>query len=107
MSKRKSVVREEHLTEVHRLKGKRTGATLKEEVWFKDGVVTDYNLAYVNRSRSKRDHGRILGYDNSHGYHHRHFMGAVSAIEFVSYADLVEKFYAEVHELWRQEDEEE
>jgi hypothetical protein len=49
----------------------------------------------------------VLGYDNSHDYHHRHFMGRVEAVDFSTYADLAEKFIGEVHELWRAEDEQE
>jgi hypothetical protein len=47
----------------------------------------------------------LLGYDNSHGYHHRHFMGTVEPIEFHGYQHLAERFYAEVRELWSDEDE--
>jgi hypothetical protein len=36
----------------------------------------------------------------------RHFMGEVEAIEFTTYAALVDRFIDEVHELWRLEDEE-
>ena len=39
------------------------------------------------------------GYDNAHDYHHRHFMGEVTAVEFIGYDELVSKFEAEVHEL--------
>jgi hypothetical protein len=46
----------------------------------------------------------FLGYDNSHGYHHRHFMGKTEPVEYFSYDALVERFYREVHELWRAED---
>lgn len=92
--------------EIHRLKGKRKGALLKEQIWFEDGAVVAYSLAYVNPSLCSRDHGRVLGYDNSHGYHHRHFMGKVEAIEFTTYGALAERFIGEVHELWRVEDEE-
>jgi hypothetical protein len=52
------------------------------------------------------DNGRVLGYDNSHGHHHRHFMGQVQDIEFDDYESLAARFRAEVHELWRKEDEE-
>lgn len=92
--------------EVHRLKGKRKGATLKEQVWFEDGQIIAYSLAYVNLKIFSRDNGRVLGYDNSHGYHHRHFMGMVEPIDFTSYEALAERFIEEVHELWRIEDEE-
>jgi len=93
--------------EIHRLRGKRRGALLKEQVWFEDGRVVAYSLVYINLKRCSVDHGRVLGYDNSHDYHHRHFMGKVKAIEFTTYAALVERFIDEVHELWRIEDEEE
>ena len=91
-------------SEVHRLKGRRKGATLKEQVWFENGEVVHYSLAYINLKRCSVDNGRVLGYDNSHDYHHRHFMGAVEAIEFTSYTALAERFIEEVHVLWRIED---
>jgi hypothetical protein len=34
-------------------------------------------------------------------------MGEVEAVEFTTYAALVERFIGEVHELWRIEDEKE
>jgi hypothetical protein len=92
--------------EIYRLKGKRKGALLKEQAWFEDGKVVAYSLAYLNLKRCALDNGRVLGYDNSHNYHHRHFMGVVKAIEFSTYAQLLERFIREVHELWRIEDEE-
>jgi hypothetical protein len=90
--------------EVNRLRGKRKGAVLKDQVWYEDGEVVAYSLAYINMKRCRADHGRVLGYDNSHGFHHRHFMGKVEAIEYTSYDDLLECFIEEVHELWRIED---
>lgn len=70
------------------------------------GRVIAYSLAYINHRRCAVDHGRVLGYDDSHGYHHRHFMGKAKAVKFSTYPALVERFIAEVHELWRIEDEE-
>jgi len=92
--------------EEHRLKGKRKGALLKEQIWFENGKVTGYSLAYINLKRCPLDNGRVLGYDNSHGYHHRHFMGTIEAVDFSTYTAQVERFIKEVHELWRIEDEE-
>jgi len=91
---------------VHRLKGRRKGAVLKEQTWYEDGKLVAYSLAYVNLKVSRVDNGRVLGYDNSHSHHHRHFMGRVEPIDFAGYPALVERFLAEVHELWRIEDEE-
>ena len=87
--------------------GRERGASLKEQVWFEDGKVVAYSIAYINLKRCSVDNGRVLGYDNSHDYHHGHFMGKVEAIAFTTYAALVERFIGEVHELWRKEDEEE
>ncbi|HEV2136413.1 MAG TPA: hypothetical protein VGR47_19475 [Terracidiphilus sp.] len=93
-------------TEEYRLKGKRKGALLKEQISFEDGKVLAYSLAYINLRRCPVDNGRVLGYDNSHGYHHRHFMGRIEPVDFSTYAALAERFIQEVHELWRIEDEE-
>jgi hypothetical protein len=92
--------------EEYRLKGKRKGAVLKERTWFEDGQVVAYSLAYINLKRCPVDNGRVLGYDNSHDYRHRHFMGKVEPVRFSTYAVLTERFISEVHELWRIEDEE-
>jgi hypothetical protein len=89
------------------LKKPRKGAKLKEEVWqAPNGEVLKYSLAYINTRICGKDNGRVLGYDNSHNYHHRHFMGTVEPIEFESYQALATRFREEVMELWRKEDEE-
>src|ERR1035441_391698 len=46
--------------EEHRLKGNRKGAVLKEQVWFEDGRVVAYSLAYINLRRCPVDNGRVL-----------------------------------------------
>jgi Family of unknown function (DUF6516) len=85
----------------------RRGAKLREEVWQAiDGRVTKYNLAYINHLVCQVDNGRVLGYDNAHDHHHRHFMGRVEAIPFNGYESLAACFQEEVEELWRKEDEE-
>jgi hypothetical protein len=88
------------------LKRPRRGARLREEVWqTEDGEVTKYNLAYINHLVCQVDNGRVIGYDNSHDFHHRHFMGEVEAIQFKDYETLASRFREEVQELWRNEDE--
>jgi hypothetical protein len=106
MSRKKPPVRTTRIEE-HRLKGKRKGALLKEQIWFEEGNVVACSLAYINLKQCPLDNGRVLGHDDSHGYHHRHFMGRVQAVEFSTCAALAERFIREVHELWRTEDEEE
>jgi len=105
VSQRKPPIRTMKLEE-HRLKGKRKGALLREQIWFENGHVIAYSLAYINLKQCPMDNGRVLGYDNSHDYHHRHFMGEVESVEFTTYAALAERFIEEVHDLWRIEDEE-
>jgi len=55
---------------------KRGNGTVRYEVWEDNGVVTRYNLAYINHLIFSGDNGRVIGYDNKHG-HHRHFKGAI------------------------------
>lgn len=78
---------------------------LKEEVWQAEEVVK-YSDAYVNPSICGVDNGRVLGYDNSHDHHHKHFMGKRESFEFTGYQALAARFSNEVRELWRKEDEE-
>jgi CHASE1-domain containing sensor protein len=73
---------------------------LKEEVWqSQEGQVVKYSLAYVNPTVCGTDNGRVLGYDNSHDQHHRHFMGKQAPFEFTGYEALATQFYSEVREL--------
>lgn len=69
------------------------------EVWgiVKDGktVVTRYNLAYVNPLLTTRDNGRVLGYDNAHGEHHRHYLGKTEPADIRSYEDAYRRFQTE------------
>lgn len=84
------------------LGGKNEPPILKEEVWRDgSGEVTRYSLAYIDPSMCSLDHGRVLGYDNAHGRHHRHFMGKETAYEFHGYQRLVKRFEREVQELRR------
>lgn len=73
---------------------------IREEVWTgKAGQVEKYNLAFINHRLYHADNGRVLGYDNAHGEHERHFKGAVSRHEFTSYEALVARFVEEVRAL--------
>lgn len=73
---------------------------IREEVWQDlNGSVAKYNLAFINHFMCSVDHGRVLGYDNKHGKHHRHFMGKETAFSFESYEKLLRRFLAEVKNL--------
>lgn len=85
------------------LKAKSGGGLLSYEVWgYKSQektVVTRYNLAYINHAIYSGDNGRVLGFDNAHGYHHRHYMGTVESVEFESFEATQERFQQEWLEI--------
>ena len=75
---------------------KNGNGVLRREVWADErGKVVRYNLAYINHKIFQGDNGRVVGYDNAHGFHHRHFMGTVEAVEFESYEATLERFQQE------------
>ena len=53
------------------------GGILKERVIreLPSKRVVSYALAYINPIIFSGDNGRVLGYDNSHDYSHRHYLG--------------------------------
>ena len=53
----------------------------------------------INHSICHVDNGRVLGLDNAHDYHHRHYMGEVTAVEFISYESSLEIFQQEWLEI--------
>ena len=55
-------------------------------------ALLHYSLAYINPLATSRDDGRVLGYDNSHGYQHRHFLGEVTRMPLMRYEDIVTLF---------------
>ena len=84
------------IDETHKISDKRDNGQLRREVWVgSKGKVTRYNLAYINHHLHNGDNGRVVGYDNQHGYHHRHYFGSVEPIEFVSFEEVEERFEQE------------
>ena len=73
---------------------------IREEVWVDDkGKAAKYNPAFINRHLYSGDNGRVLGYDNAHGYHERHFKGTVETYPFTLYEELLVRFLEEVAAL--------
>ena len=73
---------------------------LREEVWVdEDGQVMRYNLAFLLPHLCHDDNGRVLGFDNAHGVHERHFMGQVEPVDFISYPATAKNFNREVDRL--------
>jgi hypothetical protein len=77
----------------HRIPDAAGNGQLRREVWVDErGTVVRYNLAYINHKIYPGDNGRVIGFDNQHGQHHRHFMGQVEDVEFVSFEALEDRF---------------
>ncbi len=77
-----------------RIPAKLGGGKLKELVLrdARSRVVLHYSLAYINPQAFAADNGRVLGYDDTHGRHHRHFLGVETAMPAMGYEDLVGVF---------------
>lgn len=77
------------------------GGVLKERVIreLPSQKIISYALAYINPLIFSGDNGRVLGYDNSHDYAHRHYMGSIFPDPFISYEELYERFEREWQEI--------
>ncbi len=62
------------------------------------GRLLRYSLALIDTHRMGVDNGRVLGYDNAHGHHHRHCDGKAETVEFESYESIERRFETEVRE---------
>lgn len=73
---------------------------LTRKVWVDvAGNIARYALAYINLNITTTDSGRVLGYDNAHGHHHKHVMGKIYPIRFHSFEDIENRFEKEFEEL--------
>lgn len=72
------------IDDVHRVRCKSGSlGVLREEVYVDhQGAGTKYNLAFIHLNICQTDHGRVLGYDNDHGVHERHWMGTAQPVRF-------------------------
>jgi hypothetical protein len=78
---------------LHKSKG---NGILRRQVWVDNrGNVTRYSLAYINHLLHTGDNGRVLGFDNAHGYHHKHYMGNVEPVNFSNFSELEKRFQHE------------
>ena len=95
---------EKTIDKTYYLPGRRSGGIVKEEVWQCGEHVVKYSVAYIDLRIHALDNGRVLGYDNAHGHHHRHFMGTVQPFSFTGYDELWDIFQAELEDLWRDDE---
>ena len=102
MKKKSRKIKFEQLLEddsitLHKSKG---NGILRRQVWVdNDGNVTRYSLAYINHLLYSGDNGRVLGFDNTHGYHHKHYMGNVEPVNFSNFLELEKHFQREFEVL--------
>jgi len=80
--------------ESHKISDKRGDGKLRREIWIDEVTKkgTRYNLAYINHIIHPGDNGRVVGYDNAHDGHHRHYFGAVEPIKYVSFENIEVRF---------------
>jgi hypothetical protein len=79
--------------ETTRISRKRGNGILRREIWVDDqGRVTRYNLAYINHAIFPGDNGRVIGYDNAHGVHHRHVRGKQEPLPWTSFEEIEDAF---------------
>lgn len=71
-------------------------STAKKCTSHSENRIVKYNLAFIHFGMCQVDHGRVVGYDNAHGFHERHFMDQVEPVEFTSYGETLKRFQAEV-----------
>lgn len=82
---------------IHRKKG---NGIIRRQVWVDEyEEVTRYSLAYINYNLFQGDNGRVLGYDNAHAQHHKHYMGHIEQIAFTSFKKLENQFQREFEAL--------
>ncbi len=61
--------------------------------------MLEYALAFINHELCRVDHGRMLGYDNAHGFPERHWMGKAEPAEFTDFEALLLRFKAEINQI--------
>ena len=76
------------------------GGVIKFEAWECEEQIVKYNMAYINQNIFADDNGRVVGYDNAHDFHHKHYKGKIMELnDFISYEDQVRKFREDIKEF--------
>ena len=80
-------------------KGRKGGVAVRVQAdYSRSGRLLRYSMVLIDTHNTAADNGRVLGYDNSHGYHHSHYLGKVEPVEFESYESTERRFEAEVRQ---------
>jgi len=73
---------------------------IKFEAWEYHKKVVKYNMLYINKNIFTGDNGRVVGYDNSHNFHHKHYLGQITELDdFTTYQELVKRFREDIKEF--------
>jgi hypothetical protein len=76
------------------------GGIIKFEAWEYENHIVKYNMVYINKNIFSNDNGRVMGYDNSHDFHHKHYFGQITELDdFVNYQELVNRFRDDLKEF--------
>jgi len=76
------------------------GGIIKFEAWEYEDIIVKYNMVYINKNIFPNDNGRVMGYDNSHNFHHKHYFGQITELDdFISYQELVQRFKNDIKEF--------
>ena len=79
---------------------KNGGGVIKFEAWEYQDKIIKYNMVYINKSIFPNDNGRVMGYDNSHNFHHKHYFGEIYELDdFINYQELVDRFKQDIKEF--------
>ena len=76
------------------------GGIIKFEDLELENKIVKYNMVYVNKNIFPNDNGRVMGYDNSHNFHHKHYFGQITELDdFTNYQELIERFKNDIKEF--------
>jgi hypothetical protein len=76
------------------------GGIIKFEAWEYENHIMKYNMVYINKNIFPNDNGRVMGYDNSHNFHHKHYFGQIIELDdFINYQELVSRFKNDIKEF--------
>lgn len=65
-----------------------------------NGEIPSFSFAYINLNYCSVDNGRVLGYDNSHGFAHKHYYGNIIPLPTsVQYSSIYSMFKSELGEI--------
>ena len=80
--------------------GGKGGGVVKFEAWEYEEKVIKYIMVYINKQLFPNDNGRVVGYDNSHDFHHKHYFGQITELDdFINYQELVVRFRNDIKEF--------